>query len=88
MGAGAKADPTRIQIADVSNTFGKSNICKAVYLVVAIIDKVYRGSSGAIGAKEVEETRHCFWGACGVFHREASSCKAFSIRSVKLSYTI
>jgi tRNA A37 threonylcarbamoyladenosine dehydratase len=23
MGAGAKADPTRIQIADVSNTFGK-----------------------------------------------------------------
>jgi tRNA A37 threonylcarbamoyladenosine dehydratase len=24
MGAGAKADPTRIQIADVSNTFGKA----------------------------------------------------------------
>lgn len=35
MGAGAKADPTRIQIADVSNTFGKSNDYNSVYLVVA-----------------------------------------------------
>jgi hypothetical protein len=35
MGAGAKADPTRIQIADVSNTFGKYNDYNTVCLVAA-----------------------------------------------------
>jgi tRNA A37 threonylcarbamoyladenosine dehydratase len=31
MGAGAKADPSRIQIADISETFGKTK-CKKIII--------------------------------------------------------
>ena len=31
MGAGAKADPSRVQIADISETLGKITVCAHIY---------------------------------------------------------
>jgi tRNA A37 threonylcarbamoyladenosine dehydratase len=60
MGAGAKADPSRIQIADISETFGKKKKkasrkqCLTAWYSLHII----RGSSRTCGKTKIKETRH------------------------------
>ena len=72
MGAGAKADPSRIQIADISETFGRQ--FRAKFILVCIANFIFRGSSCSICSSKAQEVRYPKGYSCSIFHRKTTSC--------------